>query len=145
MLHAGVRETLTQLRDRFWILRPRQAVKKSINRCLICKRFSVKAASEPYAPLPKDRVAPSDPFSVVVIDFAGPLFHRSSAGAEKVYIVVFTCAVTRAVHLELTCSLTTPDFLAAFGRFTARRGICKTIYSDNGRTFKHASKDLKLI
>jgi len=39
--------------------------------------------------------------------------------------------------------LTTEFFLAAFKRFTARRGLCKTIYSDNGTNFVGAARQLK--
>lgn len=120
-------------------------VKKVISQCSTCKRHSAKAMSEPFAPLPRDRVTKCEPFSIIGVDFTGPLYHREGDGAKKCYIVIFTCAVVRAVHLELVRSLSTQDFLDAFRRFTARRGICKTVYSDNSLTFKRASKDLKTI
>lgn len=145
LLHAGIRDTLMQLRERYWIIRGRQMVKKVINRCCMCKRFAVKPMSEPFAPLPRDRVTKCEPFSVIGVDFTGPLYHRDGNRTKKCYIVIFTCAVVRAVHLELVRSLNTPDFLDSFRRFTARRGICKTVYSDNSLTFKRASKDLKTI
>ena len=64
---------------------------------------------------------------------------------KKVYIALFTCAVSRAVHLELVTDLSTDTFLHAFGRFISRRGICNVIYSDNARTFKRAKQDLKYL
>lgn len=63
----------------------------------------------------------------------------------KVYIALFTCAVTRAIHLELVSDMTTENFLLAFRRFLSRRGFCNTIYSDNARTFKRAQKELKVL
>lgn len=51
--------------------------------------------------------------------------------------------MTRAVHLELVSTQSTESFLLALKRFIARRGLCKTIYSDNARTFKRADQDLK--
>ena len=61
----------------------------------------------------------------------------------KSYIALFTCAVTRAVHLELVSDLSTENFLLALKRFISRRGLCKVIYSDNAKTFKRADQDLK--
>ncbi|GFY57936.1 integrase catalytic domain-containing protein [Trichonephila inaurata madagascariensis] len=84
------------------------------------------------APLPKDRIEQSPPFAVTGLDFAGPIHVKNSR--EKFYILLCTCAVTRALHLELVTSFTTE----AFRRFISRRGLCTVIYSDNAKTFKRA-------
>lgn len=97
------------------------------------------------APLPADRVTKADPFEVTGVDFAGPLFYTDQGSTQKSYIALFTCATTRAVHLELIRDLKTETFLMAFKRFVARRGIPKTVYSDNALTFKRASADLNKI
>ncbi|GFQ83656.1 integrase catalytic domain-containing protein [Trichonephila clavata] len=78
------------------------------------------------APLPDVCVTESPPFSVVGIDFAGPLFVKDSNA--KQYILLITCAVTRSVHLELVSNMTTDTFLLAFRRFIARRGLCSLNY-----------------
>lgn len=51
--------------------------------------------------------------------------------------------VTRAIHLEAVTDLTTNGFVAAFRRFTARRGHCSNLYSDNGTNFVGADKQLR--
>ncbi|XP_050043628.1 uncharacterized protein [Dermacentor andersoni] len=145
MLHAGVRDTLAQLRELYWIIRGRQAVKKIIKQCLVCHKQSCPPATEPVAPLPADRVTKGNPFDIVGIDFAGPLICQQSRDSKKCYIGIFTCAVTRAVHLELVSDLSATAFLLAFKRFVARRGICSTVYSDNALTFKRAARDLKAM
>ena len=61
----------------------------------------------------------------------------------KVYILLFTCAVTRAVHLELADDLTEEEFLFAFRRFVSRRSFPRVILSDNALTFQSASKTLR--
>ncbi|GFY50516.1 hypothetical protein TNIN_117771 [Trichonephila inaurata madagascariensis] len=62
---------------------------------------------------------------------------------QKSYIVLFTCGVTRALHLELVFDMTSNSFLLTFRRLLARRGSCKIIYreSDNAKTFLKAKKN----
>lgn len=148
VLHSGVRDTLIQVRERFWIIRARQQVKLVIRRCTICRKHDARHATQVEGQLPADRVTTGHPFQVTGIDFAGPLTLRRSSRRryyEKAYIIVFTCAVTRAVHLELSEDMTTAKFIQAFRRFIARRGICETVYSDNAPTFKRASKELREV
>ena len=57
---------------------------------------------------------------------------------HKTYITLFTCATTRAVHLELCTDMSTDKFIMALQRFIGRRGLPNTIYTDNARTF-HAT------
>ncbi|GFX25680.1 integrase catalytic domain-containing protein [Trichonephila clavipes] len=57
---------------------------------------------------------------------------------EKVWIVLYTCAIYHALHLELVSSLLTDAFLLSFRRFVARRGRPRIIYSDNGSNFRGA-------
>ncbi|GBL61374.1 hypothetical protein AVEN_99953-1 [Araneus ventricosus] len=98
-------------------------------------------SSEP-TPLPPDRVTDCAPFEIVGIDLAGPLFLKNEG---KVWIVLFTCAVYRAIHLELVNSLSSDAFLLALRRFIARRGRPRTIYCDNGTNFRGASNDLSKL
>ncbi|KAK5856900.1 hypothetical protein PBY51_010180 [Eleginops maclovinus] len=143
VMHSGVRDTLVQVRERYWIMRARQLVKSVVARCTICKRFNAKAGRQITAPLPRDRITESPPFEVTGVDFAGPLYVKVEDSVKKAYIALFTCAVTRAVHLELVSDQSTETFLLALKRFIARRGLCKVIYSDNAKTFKIADQDLK--
>ncbi|KRY06030.1 hypothetical protein T12_53 [Trichinella patagoniensis] len=58
--------------------------------------------------LPVARVEPTFPFGHVGLDFAGPLHVRDEdRGVKKVYICLFTCMVTRAVHIEIVADMTT--------------------------------------
>ena len=96
-------------------------------------------------PLPEERVTLSPPFSDIGIDFAGPLYVKERTIVKKTYVCVFTCASSRMVHLELTNSLTTDEFLQAFSRMTSRRGLCRTVWSDNAKTFKAASNEIQKL
>ncbi|GFY59391.1 integrase catalytic domain-containing protein [Trichonephila inaurata madagascariensis] len=89
--------------------------------------------------LPSDRVNDAVVFEVVGVDLAGPLYLK---GGHKSWIVLFTCATYRAIHLELTSSLTSEAFLLSLRRFIARRGRPRVIYSDNGTNFSEAQGEL---
>ena len=54
---------------------------------------------------------------------------------EKAWLVLFTCAVYRGVHLDFVTSLSTEAFLNSLERFINVRGRPVTIYSDNGSNF----------
>ncbi|GFU89308.1 integrase catalytic domain-containing protein [Trichonephila clavipes] len=95
----------------------------------------VKFLSSEPTPLPPDRVTDCAPFEIVGIDLAGPLFLKDG---RKVWITLFTCAVYRAIHLELVNSLTSDAFLLALRCFIARLGRPRTIYCDNGTNFRGA-------
>ncbi|XP_017469589.1 PREDICTED: uncharacterized protein LOC108361481 [Rhagoletis zephyria] len=51
---------------------------------------------------------------------------------------------SKAVHIELAENLTTRAFIDVYDRFTSRRGICATLYSDNGTQLVGANKQLQL-
>ncbi|XP_021966107.1 uncharacterized protein LOC110861310 [Folsomia candida] len=130
--HGGTQYVMGRLREKYWIIRGRKAVRQVITGCVRCRRFSAQHVKTPEAPLPEDRVRTSVAFEVVGVDLAGPLFLK---GGTKIWTVLFTCAVYRCVHLELVKSLSTEAFLMAFHRFIDRRGTPAVVSSDNGRNF----------
>jgi len=50
---------------------------------------------------------------------------------------------TRAVHLEVACSLEANSFLQALFHFIHRRGSVSDIFSDNGTNFVMAERELR--
>jgi len=146
--HNGTKETLTELRANYWIVKGRQFVRKLVHSCTICKKYEGKPYDAPVSPsLPEYRVKEDVPFANVGIDFAGPLHVESVTSSDmyRVWVSLYTCCVTRGIHLDLITSLTTEAFLQNFRRFTARRGIPKLVISDNAKTFKSASKRLSRL
>ena len=76
--HSGTNDTLTTLRERFWILKGKQAVGKVIRWCTLCQRMDGSAYPSVSPPdLPSDRVSDDPPFTHVGLDFAGPLYVRA--------------------------------------------------------------------
>ncbi|GFT37322.1 integrase catalytic domain-containing protein [Trichonephila clavipes] len=140
--HAGIQMMQCLLREIYSIIRARKAIKIVLYNCITCKCFKVKSMSSEPTPLPPDRVTDCAPFEIVGIDFAGPLFLKDG---RKVWITLFTCAVYRAIHLELVNSLTSDAFLLALRCFIARRGRPRTIYCDNRTNFRGAFNDLSKL
>ena len=62
------------------------------------------------------------------------MYCNKNRGEKKAYILLFTCSLTRAIHLELLPDQTTNEFIRALNRLIARRGCPETIYSDNAKT-----------
>ena len=56
---------------------------------------------------------------------------------------MFTCMNSCAVHIEVIHSLDTDTFIQVLRQIIARRGIIRTIYSDNGSNFIGADNELK--
>ena len=123
VLHNGVKETLTELRSKFWIVKGRSVVKKIIH---VCKRHEGKPYSTiPPPPLPSYRVEEAPPnFSFTGVDFAGPLYIKIADKTSKVWICLYTCCVVRAIHLDLVPDMSTAAFICSLKRFIARRGCC---------------------
>ena len=73
VMHIGLRETLTQVRTRFWISKGRQIVKKVIAKCNVCKKLEGKSYSAPLSPpLPPFRLSDDFAFSKIGLDYTGP-------------------------------------------------------------------------
>ncbi|GBM18053.1 hypothetical protein AVEN_75490-1 [Araneus ventricosus] len=143
--HAGLSETLSELRDRFFVLKSRQRVKSLISKCNLCKRFRTKPSILDMAYLPPDRIRETFSFVVTGLDYLVPLYYVEKSESRKSYILPFICAVTRAVHLELSTYMSAPSFIRSFKKFVIRRGLCKTVYSDNSRAFLKMKKEFYVL
>ena len=51
VMHGGVKETLTQLRSKYWIVRGRQFVRMLLSECKLCKHFNSRPLSGPPSPM----------------------------------------------------------------------------------------------
>ena len=68
-----------------------------------------------------------------------------ATGSSKVWLCLYTCSTTRAVHLDLVPDMTATTFMRSFKRFAARRGTPSRMISDNAKTFKTASATIRKI
>ena len=108
LYHCGVNSTITALRQTYWIPTIRQCVKGLLRHCTTCRRHISKSYTPPDpAPLPKSRTQDVNPFTFTGVDFTGALYVRNGGEEVKAYVCLFTCATSRAVHLEVVTDLST--------------------------------------
>ncbi|XP_070522380.1 uncharacterized protein [Cardiocondyla obscurior] len=146
-LHGGTQLTLSYIRSKYWILSGRVPVRSHILRCIRCARYRGQRAQQLMGRLPVDRVTPSRPFLNTGLDYAGPFSLKTwrgrAARSYKGYLAIFVCLSTSAVHIEIVTDYTKEAFIAAFKRFSGRRGISATIRSDCGTNFIGADSELR--
>ena len=143
-LHQGKLHTVSKIREKYWILGIGSAVKSVISRCVLCRRQRARSGTQKMADLPTYRVQPGEPaFCRTGVDYFGPLLVKVGRTTRKRYGVMFTCLVSRAIHLEVAENLDTSSCINAIRRFIARRGEIRELHSDNGTNFVGASSELK--
>jgi len=151
LLHCSPEQLLHHTRQRYWPINGRRLAKGTVKSCLQCFRYRPAMPNALMGDLPKERVAmASRPFTVTGVDYAGPFQIRESRRRGRMhvlkgYVALFVCFSTKAVHLEMVTSLTAEAFLATLSRFTARRGLCTQLISDNGTNFVGAARELQEI
>ncbi|XP_048751486.2 uncharacterized protein LOC125663228 [Ostrea edulis] len=132
-----------------WITGVKRLVASIIYKCVKCRKLRGKLQYQIMADLPADRLDPSPPFTNVGVDAFGPwaIVSRKTRGGSansKRWGILFTCLVTRAVHIELVEAMSSSAFINAVRRFTAIRGQVKTFRSDQGSNFIGAVDDLRI-
>lgn len=145
-MHAPPQMLLSITRQRFRPLNGPAKAKKLVYSCLKCRSARPKFGSQLMAPLPASRVTENSPFRVIGMDLTANLIvkstKRSNAVKRKVYVAVFICFVSKAVHLEMVENSTAKEFLKAFERFAASRRVPANVYTDNANTFVGANNEL---
>ncbi|KAL9976623.1 hypothetical protein ACROYT_G013945 [Oculina patagonica] len=92
------------------------------------------------------RTEGSRPFEVTGVDFAGPFSYKVGKKEQgKCYLIIFTCASSRAVHLEVTRTQTADEFKQKLNAFISRRTRPRIIISDNAKVFKTTADWIKTI
>ncbi|UYV60794.1 hypothetical protein LAZ67_1002359 [Cordylochernes scorpioides] len=92
--HAGVLFLMNELREKYWILQSRIAVKRVVRQCVTCRKLTAKSVITEEAPLPKERIMTTNVFEIIGVDLTGPLYLK---GQAKVWTVIYTCSVYRAI------------------------------------------------
>ena len=143
--HTGITRTVAKSRRKFWIVRARRLAEKVKNSCYRCRITDKQLAEQKMAPLPKCRTKIAPAFFQISMDLLGPVTIRDAVKKrcfKKVWIVIFNCTVTRAMHLDITDDYSTDEILVTIRKFTTIRGCPSEIYSDQGSQLVAASKEV---
>ena len=146
--HSGITKTLAKSRRRFWIVRGRRLAEKTRNSCYQCRLLDKQMAEQQMASLPECRLTVAPVFNVTSLDLFGPRTIRDTVKKRthmKVWGIIFTCASTRAVYLDITESYGTDSILAAIRKFVSIRGSPTQMISDQGSQLKSASKEVATL
>jgi len=122
---------LSRLRKKYWIVG------------VTSRRTKASTLEQKMADLPQDRLTPAPPFTYVGVDYFGPYFVKEGRKEYKRYRALFTCLVSRAVHIEIAHSLETDSFLNALRRFIVPRGPVRELRCDDGTNFVGAKGELR--
>lgn len=129
---------LQTLRQTYWILSGRAAVKRCVRACTTCRRHQKQMAQQQMAALPQPRVIQAPPFSSSGVDYCGPfnlrIGTRRTRTVTKTYVVIFVCMATKAVHIDVADDLSARAFL------NVAHAPCTHLYSDNGTAFVGANR-----
>ena len=115
-----------------------------MHKCVLCRYLNSRPYAYPKSPdLPKARLRDDHAFSATGVDHFGPLYCKSNFRSDSVdeeemhkcYVLLYTCASTRGLVLDLVADTSAKEFIDSFRRFIARRGCPGEMLSDNGSAF----------
>ena len=144
--HLGVESDIAKIRSRYWVIGLRKLCMSIRYNCIDCRKRDGKLSSQVMGKLPLERLKPAPAWSYIGIDLFGPYHVRGDINKRstgKIYGVIFTCLLIRAIYLDISVDYSTDGFLAVFRRFTSLRGYPIKIYSDSGPQLVGTSNELK--
>ena len=117
--HCWIKHTLNELRQKFWINKGRQFIQKTLFTCRTCRKYNGPSYSYPRSPpLTSLRLNDTRPFKVVGIDLCGPVFVKNvfweSDDMFKCWIVLYTCAASRGIVLDVVPDVSAKTFFEEF-------------------------------
>ncbi|GFX13384.1 integrase catalytic domain-containing protein [Trichonephila clavipes] len=147
--HVDPQALLNTFRLKYWPIGGRNIARKVVHECEECFRNKPVVVTQIMGDLPAERVTSSSTFLNVGIDLCGPFeikyMGQRKGTFQKIYVALFVCMTTKAVHIEFVSDLTSEALIATLKRFFARRGKSSIIFSDNGTNLTGASAKIKRL
>lgn len=155
--HQGGHITTAAVRQAgYYLIHGSRVIRNHIKNCFLCQKLRGKIGTQMMSDLPADRLEDAPPFQHSGVDCFGPFYvgkgkaTRNSSPSVKIWVALFICLPSRAIHLEPLDGLDTTSFINALSRFSAVRGTSRFLRSDRGTNFVGACNqlngiDLKLV
>ena len=110
------------------------AAKKVCSTCPLCNLKEATKAFQRMGELPTDRLLPYVPFSNISADICSP-FNVRFKKSGKVWILVYLCNVSKALHLQIVYSNSGNSLTTTLSNVFARRNLLGNIILDAGNNF----------
>ena len=130
--HIGYKHTPTEFRQRFWIVQGRKLVFNLLRKYIICKKIEGKSyAYPPSLSLTTLRLNHTHPFDTTGVDNFGPLLvkevfcEKNNDKMYKAWVILHTCASTRAILLDLVPRPNSTSFINSFSQNDSKEGMPK--------------------
>ena len=144
--HSGRSMTVNNLKKNgLWVISANSVVRRTIFRCVTCRKLRGVFGFREMADLPKGRCTEAPPFIHRGVDMFEPFVIRKRRSYLKRYCALFTCFASRTVQIEVANAMDTDSFIQALRRFIARGGAVRSIRSDNETNFVGISNELKKV
>lgn len=135
---------MAAIRSRYWITDLRSALKSIQEHCNFCKFMRARPYAPLMAPLPPCRIDPSQfPFQATGLDCAGPISIICNGRYKKIWMLIFSCTLSRFIQLFILESLESIKVLEAIACFWSSNGPIQTLISDNGTNFVGAARIIR--
>ena len=100
--HQGVEYLTSIVQERYIVLKLRSSLRSIKAHCLRCREFQAVTMQPIMSDLPKERFAYQSPsFTNTGVDYFGPFYVTVRRTTEKKCGFLFTCLLTRAVHVQI--------------------------------------------
>merc|ERR1712240_610928 len=143
--HKMAKDTIARTRQIAYIHRPGNLVQSVLNNCNLCKLKKEQISHQLMGKIPSYRVCPTPPFQKVSVDIVGHFLVKLTMASRtqlKVWILIYLCDVSKALHTEVIDSMSSSSIINAFRSCFALRNTPEQISSDPGRCFVGAKNML---
>ena len=142
--HVGMTNAWASLRIEYWVVRGAITIKKTLGKCISCKKRNGCAGRQIMAELLEEQLTSGNlPFYFTGVNYFGSPCIKQGRKLVKRYGCLFNCLMMRAVHIEIAPDLSSSSFINALRRFIGRYCKLRKIFSDNDTNLvgtKRASK-----
>jgi hypothetical protein len=113
--HVGIESQVAAVRSKYWMPQLLAALRHVKSQCSYCGFRQTNPVEYKMAPLPQVRTDVTlHPFEICGLDCAGQYtIYAKNEHAKKVWILIFTCTMSRFIHLYVLESLSSQAVFAA--------------------------------